>query len=251
MRNVSLAELKLRGILEYFLLWSRCDVDLMCLCCSVHPRLAHTVLPHAALLVQLHVPGVSPALALSVTLFYFMYKLYLCHGHFDTTFSFMCSPQTLLICINLQVFHSTRLFMSCRSWKCLKSLVQVHHGGFPLFPSEVFKTYNLAVDYPTVGVIIWNFGAVGMICIHWKGPLQLQQAYLILISALMALVFIKYLPEWSAWVILGAISVYGELTLCARGFADKSLRVPGGVPDHLWGCRGLTSRFLVVHCTWC
>mmetsp|Transcript_35837 Transcript_35837/g.94158 ORF Transcript_35837/g.94158 Transcript_35837/m.94158 type:complete len:321 (+) Transcript_35837:136-1098(+) len=85
-------------------------------------------------------------------------------------------------------------------------------GGYVL--RELLMMHDVPIDSPTFLFFLWNFAAVGTLMVFWteygcgpSPPLELQQAYLIIISALLAWSATR-LPEWSTLGLLAAVALW-------------------------------------------
>ena len=73
----------------------------------------------------------------------------------------------------------------------------VYLGIFPLvYIQELFYTLNVAIDWFLVGFFLYNQTVVGFIVLFYEGPKWIKKLYHIIISAMLALLIIKFVNEW-------------------------------------------------------
>ncbi|KAG8181581.1 hypothetical protein JTE90_017331 [Oedothorax gibbosus] len=125
----------------------------------------------------------------------------------------------LIVCMNiLSVFlYKFGYYKVIRGLLILSSSMQLFFLAY-YFLGAILRACNITMDYITVSIMIWNFVVVGIVCIYWKGPLILQNVYHMLNLTLFALVLITNLPNWTALVALGVISLWDLISvLCPKG----------------------------------
>lgn len=134
----------------------------------------------------------------------------------------------------LVLLYKYQCNMCLGAWLVFSTMTLIFMFGYS-YLQQVLQVYNVSLDWITLGIVMWNFGVVGIICIHWKGPLFLQQVYLIISAALMALIFIKMLPNWTTWLILAFLSIWDLIAvLCPYGPLNMLLKIANDRDDELF-----------------
>lgn len=75
---------------------------------------------------------------------------------------------------------------------------------------SLLATFNAPLDYISLIFAIWNFAVVGLIVIFWRGPMWLQQVYLVVMSSLMAFTFTS-IAAWTTWILLVLLALWGRI----------------------------------------
>jgi len=122
----------------------------------------------------------------------------------------------IVVTVVFVVLYKYRCLKLIFGWLILSTGIMLgFFGGYLTY--QVLYALNIPMDYLTFSILLWNFAIVGNISIFWHSSVKVNQAYLIAISVILAVVFTR-LPEWTTWTILAAIAIYDLFAvLCPQG----------------------------------
>jgi len=115
--------------------------------------------------------------------------------------------------IAIVVLYKYRCMKIIYGWLIISSLLMLGMFGGTFF-YYFLQANNWPFDYLSFAFLLWNFSAVGILAIFWHGPTKVNQGYLIIISALLAIFFTR-LPDWTTFAILAIISIYDLVAVLA------------------------------------
>nr|CCC92765.1 putative presenilin-like aspartic peptidase [Trypanosoma congolense IL3000] len=86
-----------------------------------------------------------------------------------------------------------------------------------LYIALVCARFHIPYDFITMAVVLWNVAVVGLISIFYYSHPMIRQAYLIVISSIVAW-SATVLPDWTTWCLLVAVAIYDIIAvLCPYG----------------------------------
>ncbi|KAI8611723.1 Presenilin-domain-containing protein, partial [Chytriomyces sp. MP71] len=99
---------------------------------------------------------------------------------------------------------------------------------------QLLSTYLVPFDYITFAFFVWNIAATGLVSVFWKGPLWLQQVYMVFMSTLMALSLssISAITSWillsllAVWDLIAVLCPYGPLKLLIESSQKNNRNIP-------------------------
>ncbi|CAJ1006989.1 putative Presenilin [Leishmania naiffi] len=105
---------------------------------------------------------------------------------------------------------------------------------------DLFCTYfQIPYNVITMGIFVWNFGAVGLVTLFYYSHPTVTQVYLVIASILTAW-SLTSLPEWSTWALLICIATYdivavlwqqGPLHRLIKIAQERDEPIPGFIYD--------------------
>ncbi|KAJ9438570.1 Presenilin-A [Diplonema papillatum] len=103
--------------------------------------------------------------------------------------------------------HRGRCYKVLNAWLCATTLLILSFLGWFIFDLAC-ASQQIPYDTVTCGVILWNFGAVGVVSLNLgAGHPVVRRGYLIATAVIVSW-FLTRLPEWTTWGLLGLMAAY-------------------------------------------